>query len=159
MERLDTKPVKCEYRGNGSSKGWLVQHDDAKTLGCHSAGSKWFGPKAGENAKEQAEETRKEWQEKINGGELVSEECLDTSKTTARLRYSLNKARTCDRVEGALLGAAAVGVDTTMKVAAQGNARRRRQSVRPKRQRGDGGEKETNEQDDRGERAVDSKHE
>ena len=159
VERLDTKPVKCEYRGNGSSKGWLVQHDDAKTLGCHSAGSKWFGPKAGENAKEQAEETRKEWQEKINGGELVSEEGLDTSKTTARLRYSLNKARTCDRVEGALLGAASAGVDTTMKVAAQENARRRRQSVRPKRQCEDGGEKATNKQDDRGERAVDSKHE
>ena len=128
-------------------------------MGCHSAISKWFGPAAGENTEEKAEETRKELQEKINGGELVSEEGLDTSKTTARLRYSLNKARKCDRVEGALLGAAAAGVDTTMKVAAQENARRRRQSVRPKRQCEDGGEKATNKQDDRGERAVDSKHE
>ena len=56
--KLDAKPVQLKEQTNSHSNAWVVRHEEAKTLKCHSAKTKWFGQTLGENAKEKAEETR-----------------------------------------------------------------------------------------------------
>ena len=40
--RTDAEPVTCKPHSNGTTKGWLVKHDDAVEKKCHTSITMWF---------------------------------------------------------------------------------------------------------------------
>ena len=98
---------------NGHTKGWIVKHDEAVEKKCYISITKWFG---GEQ-KAAAQQVQRQWEEKINGGELIPETSIQIDAEQTTTRYSFDRARMCDGLEKSILETRETGSDSVMKKA------------------------------------------
>ena len=112
MVRTDTEPVKCVLGGNGRTRGWIIKHDDAVEKKAYTSITKWFGQDL-----TAAKKVQKQWEEKINGGELVPEKSTQIDANQTNTRYSLDRARMCEGLEKSILETRETGSDSGMKKA------------------------------------------
>ena len=112
--RTDANAVTCKTASNGHTKGWLIRHEEAVEKKCHTSITRWV---PGEKNQAEARRIQRQWQEKINGGELVPETSIQIDAEQTTTRYSFDRARMCDGLEKSILETRETGDDLATKQA------------------------------------------
>ena len=112
--RTDADAVTCKPASNGHTKGCLIRHGEAVEKKCHTSITRW-APGAQNQA--EAMRIRRQWQEKINGGELVPDTSVQIDAEQTTILYSLDRALMCEGLEKSILETRETGDDLATKQA------------------------------------------